>query len=206
MVKDSPKPKEKAGCKPVQDSVSNGVMTNNSKPETQNPNPQPLAGLAIRFMHDGEERAVCDMVRRVFDLSVAPLYSEKGQRSFKDYADPEEMSARIDSDHFVLLAMTGGEIVGMIEIRRHRHVSLLFIAPEFQGKGIGGLLLGKAVDLCLITDPQLREMTVNSSPNALRAYERMGFAPTGGEQVICGVRFIPMKKVLIEKVDPKSKI
>jgi GNAT superfamily N-acetyltransferase len=171
-------------------------MANNSKPETRNPNPQPLAGLAIRFMHDGEERAVCDMVHGVFDFSVAPLYTEKGRRSFKDYADPEEMSARVNTDHFVLLAMAGGDIVGMIEIRRRCHVSLFFVAPEFQGKGVGGLLLEKALEICRKTNPQLREMTVNSSPNALRAYERMGFAPTGGEQVICGVRFIPMKKIL----------
>jgi GNAT superfamily N-acetyltransferase len=101
-----------------------------------------------------------------------------------------------NTDHFVLLALAGGDIAGMVEIRRHRHVSLLFVSPGFQGKGVGGLLLEKAVELCRKTDPQLREMTVNSSPNALRAYERMGFAPTGGEQVICGVRFIPMKKVL----------
>ncbi len=171
-------------------------MVNNPKPETRNPNFRPLAGLAIRFMREGEKRAVCDMVHKVFDLSVAPLYTEKGRRSFKDYADPEEMSARVNTDHFVLLALAGGDIAGMVEIRRHRHVSLLFVSPGFQGKGVGGLLLEKAVELCRKTDPQLREMTVNSSPNALRAYERMGFAPTGGEQVICGVRFIPMKKVL----------
>lgn len=171
-------------------------MVNNPKPETRNQNSRPLAGLAIRLMREGEERGVCDMVHKVFDLSVAPLYTEKGRRSFKDYADPEEMSARVNTDHFVLLAIAGGDIVGMVEIRRHRHVSLLFVAPGFQGKGVGGLLLEKAVELCRKTHPQLREMTVNSSPNALRAYERMGFAPTGGEQVICGVRFIPMKKVL----------
>jgi GNAT superfamily N-acetyltransferase len=106
------------------------------------------------------------------------------------------MSARVNTDHFVLQAMAGGDIAGMVEIRRHCHVSLLFVAPGFQGKGVGGLLLEKAVELCRKKDTQLREMTVNSSPNALRAYERMGFAPTGGEQVICGVRFIPMKKVL----------
>jgi len=157
---------------------------------------QPMAGLTYRLMRDGEERAVCDLIHRVFDISVAPLYTKKGQLNFKEYADHKEMSARINSDHFVLLALTEGSIVGMIEMRRHRHVSLLFIGPEFQGKGIGGELFGKAVDLCRSITPQLKEVTVNSSPNALEAYERMGFAPTGGEQVIYGVRFIPMKKKL----------
>ena len=166
------------------------------EPGTWNVELQPPAGLTFRLMRDGEERTVCDLVHRVFDHSVAYLYSNRGQRSFKKYCDPEEMSARFIADHFVLLALVDGDIAGMIEMRRNHHVSLLFVEPEFQGKGIGGELLGKAVELCRTADPQLGEITVNSSPNALQAYERMGFASTGGEQVINGVRFVPMKKVL----------
>ena len=167
---------------------------------------QPQAGLTFRLMHHGEEHTVCEMVHRVFDDSVAPLYSKRGNRSFKKYCDPEEMSHRVNTDHFVLLSLADGYIAGMIEMRRHRHISLLFVDPEFQGKGIGGELLRKAVELCRLTDPHLRELTVNSSPNALGAYERMGFTSTGGEQVISGVRFIPMKKVLGEDTGEKGKI
>ena len=180
-------------------------MEVNSKLETRNPKPQPQAGLTYRFMRDGEERSVCDLVHRVFDLSVAPLYTKRGHRNFKKYADHKKMSARVNSDHFVFMALADSDIVGMIEMRRHRHVSLLFVAPEFQGKGIGGELLGKAVELCRTTDPQLREVTVNSSPNALRAYERMGFVSTGGNQVINGVRFVPMKKELEKSQEIKNK-
>ena len=96
------------------------------------------------------------------------------------------------------LAMTSstGDVVGMIEMRRNRHVSLLFVEQEFQGKGVGGELLGRALELCRRTDSQIREVTVNSSPNAVKAYERMGFQSTGGEQNISGVRSVPMVKVL----------
>jgi GNAT superfamily N-acetyltransferase len=173
-----------------------GEPEKNLKPETGNSKRQPPAGITYRLMRDGEEQAVCDLVHRVFDLSVAPLYRKGGQRNFKQYADPAEMSERVHSDHFVLLALAGGDIIGMIEIRRHRHVSLLFVEPKFQGKGVGGELLGKALELCRRKDSQIREVTVNSSPNAVKAYERMGFQSTGEEQVISGVRFIPMKKVL----------
>jgi len=152
--------------------------------------------LTFRLMRHGEERAVCEMVHRVFDDSVAALYSKRGDRSFKKYCDPEEMSHRVHTDHFVLLSLADGFIVGMIEMRRHRHISLLFVDPEFQGRGVGWELLQKAVELCRLTDPLLRELTVNSSPNALGAYERMGFVSIGGEQVISGVRFVPMKKML----------
>jgi GNAT superfamily N-acetyltransferase len=147
-------------------------------------------------MRSGEERDVCHLIHRSFDHSVAPACTKRGQRNFKKYADPEEMTRRVLADHFVLLALADGDIVGMIEMRSHRHVSLLFVGPEFQGRGIGGELLGKAVELCRSTDPHLGGVTVNSSPNALKAYERMGFTATGREQDINGVRSIPMEKVL----------
>ena len=154
-------------------------------------------------MRHGEERTVCEMVHRVFDLTVAPLYSKKGQQHFKKYVDPEEMSARVHTHHFVFLALADVDIIGMIEMRRHRHVSLLFVEQEFQGKGLGRELLSLAVEICLSNSSPLREVTVNSSPNAVKAYERMGFQSTGGEQNISGVRSVPMVKVLGEEIRDK---
>ena len=173
------------------------------KPEAKNATPLEQPGVSFRFMREGEEGVVCNLVNHVFDLSVAALYSKKGNRSFKKYTDPEEMSARIHSDHFVLLALADGEIIGMIEMRRHRHISLFFVEQEFQGKGLGGELLGLAVEICLSNSSPLREMTVNSSPNAVKAYERMGFQSTGEEQNISGVRSVPMVKVLGEEIRDK---
>jgi GNAT superfamily N-acetyltransferase len=147
-------------------------------------------------MRHGEEKDVCHLIHRSFDHSVAPACTKRGQRSFKKYADPEEMTRRVRADHFVLLALADADIVGMIEIRSHRHVSLLFVGPEFQGRGIGGELLGKAIELCSSADPHLGGVTVNSSLNALGAYERMGFTAIGREQDINGVRSVPMEKVL----------
>ena len=179
------------------------MLGSDSKPETRNSKPQPQAGLTYRFMREGEEGVVCDFVNRIFDLSVAPLYSKKGQKNFKKYVDPEEMSARVHARHFVLLALADDEITGMIEMRRHRHVSLLFVEQEFQGKGLGGEILGLAVEICLSNSSPLREVTVNSSPNAVKAYERMGFQITGEEQNINGVRSVPMVKVLGEEIRDK---
>jgi GNAT superfamily N-acetyltransferase len=154
-------------------------------------------------MRDSEEKAICDLVYRVFDLSVAPLYTKRGLLNFNKYADPEEMSRRVEVDHFVLLALIAGDIVGMIEMRRYDHISLLFVEQEHQGKGIGRDLVGLAVEFCLTNKPQLKEMTVNSSPNAVKAYERMGFQSTGEEQNISGVRSVPMVKVLGEEIRDK---
>ncbi len=44
--------------------------------------------------------------------------------------------------------------------------------------------------------PGVRELTVNASPNAVLAYERLGFTPAGPEQTVNGIRFIPMALAL----------
>jgi GNAT superfamily N-acetyltransferase len=147
-------------------------------------------------MRDGEEKVVCHLVNSSFAHSVAPAYTKRGQRSFREYANAEEMARRVKSDHFVLLALSDGDIIGMIEMRNHCHVSLLFIDSAFQGRGVGRGLFEGALDLCRSAKPQLKGVTVNSSPNALAAYERMGFSAIGREQDIGGVRSVPMEKVL----------
>ena len=150
----------------------------------------------FRLMRPGEEGDVCRLVHASFDHSVADEYTKKGRRNFRKYADPEEMARRVQADHFVLLALKDGDVVGMLEMRNHCHVSLLFVDPGFQGGGVGRELLGKAIKLCRSADLHLKAVTVNSSPNALTAYERMGFSAIGREQDIGGVRSVPMEKIL----------
>lgn len=145
-----------------------------------------------RLMSTDEAADVCHFVKSVFDLSVAPLHTKRGRRKFREYADPEALSLRISSDHFVLLAVEDDKIAGMIEMRRHNHVSLLFVEPDLQGRGLGRELLRRALEICRSDDPDLCEITVNSSPNAVGAYERMGFETTGSEQTINGIRATPM--------------
>ena len=148
---------------------------------------------SYRFMLTDEVADVCHFVNSVFDRSVAPLYTKRGRRKFREYADPEATSLRIRSDHFVLLAVEDGRVAGIIEMRSHRHVSLLFVEPDRQGRGLGKELLRRALEICRSADPDLREITVNSSPNAVEVYGRMGFETTGREQTINGVRSTPMR-------------
>ncbi|MDT8395548.1 MAG: GNAT family N-acetyltransferase [bacterium] len=157
---------------------------------------QPKVGITFRAMRPGEEMEVCHLVHSSFDHSVAAAFTKRGQGNFKKYAEPEEMARRVREGHFVLLALADGHIAGMIEMRHYRHVSLFFVGPELQGRGIGEELLERAIELSRSVNPHLGSVTVNSSPNARGAYERMGFTATGREQDINGVRSVPMRKVL----------
>ncbi|NIS25542.1 GNAT family N-acetyltransferase [candidate division KSB1 bacterium] len=147
----------------------------------------------IRPMQSGEEPAVCELVIRVFNDFVAQHYSPQGIAEFLKYVQPDLLRHRSQSNHFVLVATTTDEFVGMIEMRNHRHVSLLFVDKRFQGRGMSRNLLDKASAICHEHEPDLHAVTVHSSPNAVHIYEKLGFRQTESEQTVNGIRFIPMK-------------
>ena len=138
-----------------------------------------------------ETAAAAALAREVFDQFVAPLYQPDGVSEFYRYSSTDALSQRHGSDHVTLVAEHSGELVGMLHLRKPCHVAMLFVRFSFQHKGIGRKLLAAAA--ALVGDPDCK-FTVNSSPNAVPAYEHLGFHAIGSEQCVHGIRFIPMRK------------
>jgi GNAT superfamily N-acetyltransferase len=143
-------------------------------------------------MNRGEERKVSGLISRVFHRHVAPLFAEEGVREFLTYVAPGAIQERANSNHVVLVARAGQHIRGVIEVRDYNHVSLLFVDTASQRQGIGRELLRRAMAICHRHRPDLREIDVHSSPNAVPAYERLGFHRQGPETTKNGIRFVPM--------------
>ena len=140
------------------------------------------------------------LVVRAFEESIATLYSPEGVTEFLRFATSEAIKERGEDNCQVFVADTGHEICGMVEVRDYHHISMLFVEPEAQRLGIGRRLLNLAIEVCLKESPQLREVTVNSSPNAVEAYRRFGFAVTSPEKEKKGLRFTPMRMTVVGKV------
>jgi len=157
-----------------------------------------MESYVCRPMRQGEQGDACDLVVRVFNEFIAPLYEPEGIQEFMDYVQPDALLRRSMSNHFVLLVTTGREIVGLAEVRDYNHICLLFVDSRFQRRGIGRKLLEKTKELCRGHNPALREITVHSSPNSVPAYEKLGFHRTAAEQVTNGIRFTPMTLELPE--------
>lgn len=149
-------------------------------------------GLVIRPMNPGEETGVCHLVMRVFSEFVAPGYGPEGIKEFRKYVNPAALLKRSEAGHFVLVAAVQGQLAGVIEIRHHEHISLLFVDRQFLRRGIAKALLLQALDVSRQHNPDLEQVTVNSSPYAVPIYEKLGFEQTGPEQVKNGIRFVPM--------------
>ncbi len=155
-----------------------------------------LRDVRFRPMRPGEEVEVSQLVVRAFEESVAALYSPEGVTEFLRFATSEAIKERAKENCLVLVADTGHEICGIVEVRDYDHILMLFVEPEAQRLGIGRRLLNLALEVCRKENPQLREVTVNSSPNAVEAYRRFGFAVTSPEKEKKGLRFTPMKMTI----------
>ena len=90
-------------------------------------------------------------------------------------------------------AFDGGRLIGVIAMRSGFHISLLFVERQYQRKGVATRLVRRGAAYCLEQNPELRRITVNSSPKGRKAYEAMGFYELAPEQVRDGMRYTPMR-------------
>ena len=148
-------------------------------------------------MKPGQETQIFDLIVAIFNEFMAPYFSGEGKNEFLRYVDPKSLTER--SNPLNIVALQNQKPIGYIELRDQNHVSLLFVAKEFQRKGVGKELIRQSIDLCLQKMPGLQKITANASPKSVPAYKKMGFISEGREQIKNGVRSVPMALNLIDK-------
>ncbi len=152
--------------------------------------------ITFREIKSGEEAKACQLVMDSFSEFVAPDYSEEGVNEFSKYIDSQLMQKRLANNHFVLVALDEDVLVGMVELRNYKHISLLFVKKKYQHRGIATRMLELAVNKCMKHDANTELIEVNSSPFAVGIYEKLGFVKISDEQLKNGIRFTPMVKRL----------
>ncbi len=145
-------------------------------------------------MHAGEEAAVCQLVLDVFNEFVAADFTPDGIEEFQRFANPRALRARRQPHGFVLLACQAEAIVGMLEFIPPDRIAMLFVS--LRGQGIARELLDRAIDRAHADNPQLHQLTVNSSLYAEPIYLKLGFEATGEATTVNGIQFIPMQRSL----------
>ena len=143
--------------------------------------------VCIRAIAASEYDAAAQLIAATFRDCVAASMTPRGIRTFLDYATAEAIRSRDASGCASYVALLENRLVGVLHVRNAEHISLLFVLPEYQGRGIGHALIRAA-------DESKPLATVNSSTNAVRAYERCGFRVSGPEQVVDGIRHVPMRR------------
>lgn len=128
---------------------------------------------------------ITQLVSDVFMKFEAPDYSDEGIKAFFDTAinNQEYMHSLV-----VYGAYIDDKLVGTIATRDNgNHIALFFVDGAYHNQGIGRKLFEVVVQKATSD-----RITVNSSPYAKDIYHHLGFKDTAEEQIVTGIRFIPM--------------
>ena len=149
----------------------------------------------IKKITSNEFNNVKELVKKVFDSSVAKDYNEDGKEEFYRFVNDNEKLSGLDIWGYYI----EDRLIGVIGTRDEiSHISLFFVDNEFQRHSFGKKLLQTVVEAS-----KSEVISVNSAPSAVNAYKYMGFSATDGEIESNGIKYIPMElKVLRnEKAD-----
>ena len=150
--------------------------------------------LEYREIKQKELPETLDLVRKVFDEFEAPYYSEEGVTSFHKFIDINNMSEQYSNGSLYFYGCFVNDIiVGMIAIKDFVHISLLFVDKHYHRQSVARKLFDDVVKICTKKNPSLKAITVNSSPYAVEVYHKFGFSDVSSEQVVDGIKFIPME-------------
>lgn len=127
---------------------------------------------------------VIQLIKQTFLEFVAPDYDESGINSFFKFAEAEDVLKQL----VFYAALHNDKITGILVVdNKVNHICLFFVDKDLQNTGIGTALFKK-----FLNESMPEAVTVNSSPFAVKVYEKLGFTVTGSRQVSDGIVYIPM--------------
>lgn len=137
------------------------------------------------------------LVHSVFQEFEAPDYANEGIERFKQFITFDEITQQLVAKELMIWSHFSDEskMTGMIALRLPNHISLLFVDKAYHKQGIARRLVETVATYCR-TFHNISELTLNSSPYAIKAYKHLSFIPTDIQQEIDGIIFTPMKKIL----------
>jgi predicted GNAT family N-acyltransferase len=149
--------------------------------------------IKIEELKDSDAGEAWQLVRNVFNACVAPDYSKEGILKYYSFVNFEFIRKWKTEGRICLAAKAGSKIAGIIDIKDTNHLTMFFVNTKLQNFGIGRKLLTEAIMKCKTIYPGLSYFEVNSSPFAVKIYEKLGFAKQSGEQEQFGIRYTPMR-------------
>ncbi|MBP1040636.1 GNAT family N-acetyltransferase [Vagococcus sp. BWB3-3] len=144
-------------------------------------------------IQEGDLATTLHLVKDTFDLFQKPDYTAEGVQSFYDFISEDHIKQALRTHKLHLYGCFHNQIlVGILGIRQPHHICLLFVDQAYHRQGIAAQLVANWKQ----TLKPGATITVNSSPYAVPAYEKMGFSSTSASQTIDGITFVPMSCLL----------
>lgn len=153
----------------------------------------------IRKINSDEVREALALALEVFMEFEAPDYQPEGADAFRrDIVENEEFIRGCEQGiRPIYAAFDGDKIIGIMGMRPSKtHISMVFVKKEYHRQGVATALFNFLLENVRKDNPDLKEITLNSSPYGMAFYLHIGFTPLSEEQENHGIRFTPMKYVV----------
>ncbi len=153
--------------------------------------------MRVRMLERGDVDAAMALCRAVFDEFEAPSHTQEGVEEFLDYINPAWIGAALAAGELILWGCFAGgdELAGVLCARPPRHISLLYVKGEYHRRGVARALVDEALAY-LRGLGKTDHVTINPTAYAVEACRRLGFYDTGPEELLNGMRFVPMQTEL----------
>jgi GNAT superfamily N-acetyltransferase len=152
-----------------------------------------MNSIIIELFKCGQEIMIHQLIKKVYDEFVSIDYSEEGNNFFYDWINPSKIAERQRNQKNIWVAFIDSKLVGVIEIRDNKYISLLFVDKEYQGQGIAKKLFDESLKEIIRRDPKLDKFYVHASPFSIPIYKNMGFIETDNMQEDNGMKYLPME-------------
>ena len=150
--------------------------------------------MQIRELEKRDLVRVSALCMKAFMASVAPGLSNEGVETFKSIASVSSFSDRMKQDNKILVCEENGSVIGVIELKEGRHVAMLFVASDYQERGVGRALVS-----AIMPFTRAETITVSASLNSISAYLQYGFICVGDSDEKSGLKYQPMELKNIKK-------
>lgn len=145
--------------------------------------------MEIRLLQRNDLAQAMELTKKVFMEFDAPDYSTEGIENFLKFIETENIYDMFDHKELYCYGYYNeNEILGIIATTGRNHICLLFVDKACHRRGIATKLFSEALKY----RNKDEKITVHSSPYAFPIYRHWGFIADNEEQLVDGMRFIPM--------------
>lgn len=153
-----------------------------------------MPNFIVRMLREDEIDEALRLVKVVFDEFEATDYSSEGIGEFNRFIEYDSIIRDVRRKFLKFFgSFDNKNLVGVLAVRENRHISLLFVNKKYHRRGVAKGLVNEVIKYCIKENMSLENITVNSSTFAVDSYKAMGFKQMSTEQVVNGIRFVPMK-------------
>jgi ribosomal protein S18 acetylase RimI-like enzyme len=150
----------------------------------------------IDLIRHDEVAGASILIKSLFDEFIAEDYSAEGVENFYERVSGLSILERAQLGSFISVFKSSNEITGYIELTGINHIYLLFVKKDCQKQGIARQLIDSLIIYMQDNYSDVKEITVNSTFNALGFYEKIGFKKIADFQLKNGITSFPMKLII----------